>query len=377
MSGSKTNIFLVKSFFNSLSPKDLKITIEKSNQQITEAITKLSKLFSKPREFTTTGYSESNRLINSITQLKENISVNSWIEELSELDNGYLKEEHFKTFNGSKPESCNTIIHRAVEIKEKFKNDYSEIIKEIQYHDITKQKLEHVIEINNDILKEIEKLDSLETQENETELKYLRALKEIINIEIAQLIYSSELCNSAIKKIVDAIAEQKIFIDKTKSLSNNLKERLSGILNLIHTDENISGIVESNKELFKSIHQLNPDNAKEEFQKLLPDNTEFENLINTYSANLEEIEVLSTSGESFYETIKNVNEELTSIRVLISEDGEKSDKINEVNLDFLKMKYTMNSERKIHELALENNLIKDFFSEMDETADDDNDVEFF
>ncbi len=365
MSDNKT--YILENILNTLSVKDLKSIIQENNALITDTIENLAILFRKPRSFVTTDYAESNRLVNSIIKIKEKEPVKYWLEELAEVDKTYLNKENHKLYESS----CDYMIHQAKEIKEKFQNDYSDIIKEIQYHDITRQKLEHVVEINNDIFNELLTLES--NSNGNSELKHLKALKEIFSIEIAQLKYSYELCKSAIEHINNAFEDQSTYIDKSKNISQKLKQRILEILNIIDTDEELSDIINDNTDRFRHLSKLTQNNIEKEIYKHFPNGAEFDKVRKLYDTHIIEIKALTLSKSNFFEVIQLVINNLKDSQEKLFKDHQE---ILESNLDFIKQKYTMNSEYKIHELALEDNLLKDYFSEMN-NSEEDNDVEFF
>jgi hypothetical protein len=376
MSDNKKNNYLVSNIFTSLPSKDLSNTIENCNNQLSSSIKKLSELFSKPREFVTSDYSESNKLVNSIVKLKETNPVNVWISELTEFSSAYIKKEHSINgiqLNGSK---CSEIINNAAEIIEKFKKDYSDIIKDVQYHDIIRQKLEHVIEINTDILQELDSLEKSSEIKDNNDYKHLQALKEIINIEIAQLIYCSELSNSVVDRLLSAFNEQKNLIDQSEVLAQNFKSRLINLIDVIHHNKELTEILNSNKDKFDSTYQLSTNLIENELSKLLPNSSEFSSHLKIYENHISEIKEISSTELSFYQITQNIIESLKVLQKKLATDDEMQDIDKENNLDFLKQKYTMNSEHKIHELAMENELLKELFSEITEDEDD-NDIEFF
>lgn len=346
MGGNKSNIISVKSIFISLSTNDLKAILEKSNIQITESIDNLSGLYIVPRDLLTSDNEETNNLFDPILEIRNE----SWFEAITEFGSKFPEGENLST-----------ILNQIIEFRNEFKNYYSEIIRDIQYHDIIKQKLKHIIEINNDIKKELTILE-VDDFLNNKELKYLKAIKEIINIEIAQLIYSLELCKASMERIKKALEEQHNLIGKTTILLEKLKEKLLKILKRTENKEN-------------AIKYIDSDSAKSTILNLA-DHKNFEDSQKNFKTYIEEIEKLISSESSFFENINITINNIKEAQNKLFKDGENKNNLKESNLDFLKKKYTMSSEYKIHQLTLENDLIKDFFSEMSE-PEQSNDVEFF
>ena len=93
-----------------------------------------------------------------------------------------------------------------------------EIITNLQYHDIIRQKIEHIQLTHNDLLKELAELnESSEQKDNE---KFLYNIKYIAELQSAQLIHTNKKYQTAIKIIVD---ELLTLGNKIGSVNNHLE----------------------------------------------------------------------------------------------------------------------------------------------------------
>jgi tetratricopeptide (TPR) repeat protein len=103
-------------------------------------------------------------------------------------------------------------IEKLPEISEKTENNskaVAKIITNLQYHDIIRQKIEHVQRVHKEILDELKffKRDNGEQLNNEEQLKYYQKIKDIASLQANQLLYANREYQSAIEVITQRLLE--------------------------------------------------------------------------------------------------------------------------------------------------------------------------
>ncbi|MFQ3579809.1 MAG: hypothetical protein SNJ71_06690, partial [Bacteroidales bacterium] len=148
------------------------------------------------------------KLLNQFCNKEKQVKVSIFIKEKYYTQ---LKEslEYLQNFidniNNLNIEKKQELIER----KNLLKDSFSQIITNLQYEDIIRQKLDHIITIQNKILEEIQHNNT-----NETVVKY--QVRQITELQIAQLVHTNKEFKEAIK----------IITDKFEDLSHNLNKAL-------------------------------------------------------------------------------------------------------------------------------------------------------
>ncbi|QKG80087.1 hypothetical protein [Tenuifilum thalassicum] len=95
-----------------------------------------------------------------------------------------------------KQQELNISLPKLQENNSRLRENIDSIITNLQYHDIIRQKVEHVQQSHKELLKNLKKID-----EN-TGDKFLMQVKEIVNIQSALLVRANKEYQTAIEKIV-------------------------------------------------------------------------------------------------------------------------------------------------------------------------------
>ena len=128
------------------------------------------------------------------------------------------------------------------------------IIISLQYHDIIKQKLEHILTTNYEIVGEF----ILSAHQSDVEYKYINALPSIARLHIGQLIQINKECQNAIENIITnltsilnelAAISAKATHDNyssyvlSKELQVEIKETLGSLERSTYFNENVAELI--------------------------------------------------------------------------------------------------------------------------------------
>ncbi len=129
------------------------------------------------------------------------------------------------------------------ELEEKRNSSASEIITNLQFQDIIRQKIEHVQEaheeLRNDLIKVKDEEDSLNPEK-------LFQIRDITTLQSAQLIHSNQEYQTAVETILSKISELNTLLNKYQSIWNHfciperskllsIKSRLREHINILNT----------------------------------------------------------------------------------------------------------------------------------------------
>lgn len=95
------------------------------------------------------------------------------------------------------------IVHQVVELREKTKScsdNVSKIIVNLQFHDIIRQKIEHVQTANSKLL------DEVFNESNEEKVSFNK-IKDVTELQIAQLLHTNQKYQSAIETIIEQFSD--------------------------------------------------------------------------------------------------------------------------------------------------------------------------
>lgn len=126
-------------------------------------------------------------------------------------------------------------------------SDISDVVSSLQFHDITRQQIEHVIDVLDDIR-------SAETGELNNGNSCMYALKEIGELQIRQLNNAKKEFTSAVEKVIKSLealskAAFKMSEETTKLTGVTGDNHSSFITELCNSLSNISSFFEKNREL--------------------------------------------------------------------------------------------------------------------------------
>lgn len=103
------------------------------------------------------------------------------------------------------------------------KNDLhiSNIITNLQYQDIVRQKIEHIQEIHKEIFAELNSLVDIPEKQLKNKFDFFIKIRDISGLQAAQLIHTNHEYQKAIKTITSNIAELEVNLDLIHAICNN------------------------------------------------------------------------------------------------------------------------------------------------------------
>jgi len=223
----------------------------------------------------------------------------------------------------------------------------ADIITNLQYQDIIRQKIEHIQKSHKSIQNEFQQLYELNSADLEKEIQLLQKIKDIVSLQAAILVKANKEYQQAIEKITkkfleigdDMLAITSICMKLNSSNDDTEEVHLSGMLNRLTNSEHILSEFVDRSKFY--INQIEPFNIKIEKinQSLIvllntskSFTTSTHNIIsffNTLSDSDQNINTTLKQIESVYADIKNfegtINTTLSEIRLTQNElaDGLK------------------------------------------------------
>lgn len=177
---------------------------------------------------------EMNRYISSVLDASEH-----FIQALKENDTNILKvsKEHkvdfvmtFSHISELKERVCKMlndkselILAQSSELDKKstdYSESYSKIITNLQYQDIIRQKIEHIYEAHNSALADIAEVDLTDKKKTKEISITLGQIREITEIQAAQLLHTNKEYQHAINIIVQKFKELADIVDEIADLGN-------------------------------------------------------------------------------------------------------------------------------------------------------------
>lgn len=184
------------------------------------------------------------------------------------------------------------IVHQVVELREKTKScsdNVSKIIVNLQFHDIIRQNIEHVQTANSKIL------DEVFNESDEEEVSFNK-IKDVTELQIAQLLHTNQKYQSAIETIIEQ------FSDIVNNLSTSIptyrgREEINSKLPFSYSEDDFVDGVEIINNLNITIEEFS---KKIEVIKVLIDtiNVRNSNIFDKYSS-------LNTIALNFIDKYKN------------------------------------------------------------------------
>lgn len=231
-----------------------------------------------------------------IMRLKNKACINESIEnselkdELKKVSVGFSKI----SFNDYLPENFVTALNNHAQ---KCFSYMGEVITNIQYHDIIRQKMEHIQVSQNELINEINELEST-NKNKENQLTLIVKIPEITDIQVAQLLYTNKDYQTSIEKITNQLLE----------VGNEMKA-LNALYNSIHENSNAfeKGFVNQVvgvQNIFKIYYENLSTNWKKTTNEVAVLNDEYCNLKNDYNAIFLSEKALRKESRSFENHIK-------------------------------------------------------------------------
>lgn len=140
-----------------------------------------------------------------ILELKNNSCIGQ------NIDNTKLKEGLKKVSNSLKKRtfeeySPENLVLNLNNHTQKCFSYMGEVITNIQYHDIIRQKMEHIQTSQNELIKEINDIDGA-NQNQSHQINLIVKIPEITDIQVAQLLYTNKDYQTSIEKITNQLLE--------------------------------------------------------------------------------------------------------------------------------------------------------------------------
>ena len=154
--------------------------------------------------------------------------VESYTESSSRELRNFKVEEHFR------PDMFDTL-NRHVQT---CFNDLNNVVTNLQYHDIIRQKIEHIQETQNAVIERIDGIDGKNAatgnESVEEQIKFLVGLPVVINVQVSQLMYINKDYQESIEKITSGLlnvgSELKVMSDFFDTISEELRDIVDHIM---------------------------------------------------------------------------------------------------------------------------------------------------
>lgn len=194
-------------------------------------------------------------------------------KEISQLDTLYQDIGEGIKYLSVKQEKSKEETEKVTEKSNSCSKNIADIITNLQYQDIIRQKMEHIQESHKNIIEKLSKLESLDEQ-NETDqlyLDYFIQIRDIAGLQAAQLLLVNKEYQSAIEIISKSFREIGSQLTEISTISNSFFE-----LNLKNAKTPLSELGEQLGEIVKlnQVFHKNQLNSKDQIDYLLKDVSE-------------------------------------------------------------------------------------------------------
>lgn len=199
-----------------------------------------------------THYENLNTETDSVLEQIIHLKNNSCISE--NLNNSELKDELKKVLNSFKRISFdhylpeNTVSQLNNHTQKSF-SYLGEVITNIQYHDIIRQKMEHIQTSQIQLIQEINKIDTEEQNSND-QIGVIVKIPEITDIQVAQLLYTNKDYQTSIEKITNQLIEVGHEMKAMDELYNTIHE------NSFKFEDTFVNQVVITQQIFESYYEL-------------------------------------------------------------------------------------------------------------------------
>jgi hypothetical protein len=268
------------------------ILIEEKIDKIKLLSEKISKSLNHLRKISKITYS-------NFSQVKNQSEINIEIL-LSGVNSGINSIEKKYTNN----KECIPKIRRTTD---KSADSISDIVKKLQYHDIIKQKMEHIQQTHRDLILELNKFENISYDEKHLndKAKFFLRIRDIAGLQAAQLIQANREYQSAIK----------IIINNFMKVGDNMKviSKMCGSINVDENDDEVK--------LFNEVVDqitITEDNFKSRFDQ----NKKLNKDITLIEHQLEQ-------SEKYFKVLKNLTSELNQDMGLYFDNVYKHSSVSE------------------------------------------------
>jgi len=151
-----------------------------------------------------------------------------------------------------------------------------EVITNIQYHDIIRQKMEHIQTSQNELINEIKSINKSE-QNTDDQLQLIVKIPEITDIQVAQLLYTNKDYQTSIEKITNQLIEVGNEMKALHSIYNSIHE------NAYKFDSNTINQIVAAQGVFSGYFEKLTENRKKATVKISQLKSDYNNLKNEYN----------------------------------------------------------------------------------------------
>lgn len=234
---------------------------------------------------------------------------------------------------------------------ENYFENVSKIITNLQFHDIIRQKMEHVQQTHKEIIDELNDFDykDKKTELTEQTKKFLK-IRDIAGIQVAQLIYTNQEYQDAIEKITKNFME----IGEDMKVISSMCTSFSGhnpIFGITHFRE-IENKLEKSVELINQFaingeeFDIKISNVKDTFIDIKNDLEKTCESRKNFKTNFDEIIEELCRDASVYPELKKLKKQIVEINLNIEEELSQTKKYFEKNYDELYLLETLSNAYK-------------------------------
>lgn len=209
--------------------------------------------------------------------------------------------------------------------QEGFQN-LNQIITNLQYHDIIRQKIEHIQDTHKNIL---EDLNNLEKQENiiQQGLKYIKQIPGITEIQAGQLILTNKEYQGAIENISKKLLETSNIMEDVNNLSFSIFQIKDSTITTMSIEKTTNSINEKIKSLTNVINELIASNKTlqesiqlhdKHYKKLEQIETDISLIIKKINTHLAEDTEIKTIASKLISLLNDINESRSNIGKIIN-----------------------------------------------------------
>jgi len=204
---------------------------------------------------------------------------------------------------------------------ENYFENIDKVITNLQYHDIIRQKIEHIQKTHQEILLQLNELNALDNSINSVEMqnKLLTKIHDIAGLQVAQLIHINKQYQTAIETISARFME----ISNDMTSISSISTRFSGIdllqnssNNFVEIEAKIENVINILIQLFKSFIQFfaKTENVAKHIERL---NNTFSNYSNLDAVFVETSDTIVSVN---FETSDNpINQSLFQLKSLLTD----------------------------------------------------------
>lgn len=301
-----------------------------------------------------------NELLNEQKFYTDDLNITDILNDLG--DELEIYRTHFEKAGNHLPEIKNRT--------EKTKEGISKIITNLQYHDIIKQKMQHIQKTHKDLIAELSKIHEEDASSDlSTKAKYFLRIRDIAGLQAAQLMQTNKEYQTAIQRISGRFLEigenmsfvakqcnsyialdaekQKVFFNTFKTNLEHAKSRIEKFCefnnnffdNIQSISNNFDKVVEHNKNiglLLKDIEKF-IELKKENYQQsgneesIITQLDQMYNDIGVNHSNLDSlVNEIKSDGDKLKNTLTDINESGQSVNIHEYLPGKIDDYVNEL-----------------------------------------------